>query len=69
MESCPDSYHLCSFDELYSGAYQTARKNGWFKFSSEVWARETQADIDNIQNKDELGNPDVIKMALCCSNK
>jgi hypothetical protein len=69
MGSCNENYHLCSFAELYSGGYQTARKNGWFKFSSEVWARESQSDLDELQNKEELGNPDVMKMALCCSDK
>jgi hypothetical protein len=67
MASCQDGYHLCSYAELYSGGYQTARKNGWFRFSSEVWARESDS-VDELQNKDDLGNPNVMKMALCCSD-
>lgn len=30
VNACPTGYHLCSNQELYAGAYWTARVNGWF---------------------------------------
>mgnify|MGYP006879934396 CR=1 FL=1 len=69
MTSCQEGYHLCSYSELYSGGYQVARLNGWFKFSTDVWARESQSELEQMVNKDDLGNPNVMKMALCCSDK
>jgi hypothetical protein len=69
MTSCKEGYHLCSFSELYSGGYQIARSNGWFKFSSDVWARESLNELEEMIDKNDLGNPNVLKMALCCSDK
>lgn len=68
MSSCQESYHLCSYSELYSGAYLIARKNGWFKFNTEVWARESQKELESLADKNEVGNPNILKMALCCSD-
>ncbi len=58
MSSCQEGYHVCSYSELYSGAYLMARKNGWFKFSTEVWARESQTEMQKLAETNELGNPD-----------
>lgn len=61
MVSCKDNYHLCSYSELYSGAYLMARKNGLFTCNSEIWAREAhKAEDDSIINSK--------KIALCCLN-
>lgn len=68
MKACPDTYHLCSFSELYSGGYNSARKNGWFKYNTEVWARESEADLDKNSKTNEIGNKIVMKMAICCSD-
>lgn len=68
MSSCQENYHLCSFDELYSGGYLVARKNGWFKFDTEVWARESQTELDKMAKSNDVGNPTIMKMALCCSD-
>lgn len=69
MASCQEGYHLCSYSELYSGGYLVARKNGWFKFNTEVWARETQGELEKLADKEDLGNPNIMKMALCCSDR
>jgi hypothetical protein len=69
LASCQEGYHLCSFSELYSGAYLVARKNGWFKFNSEVWARESQNELEKMEDKENIGDPNLTKMALCCSDK
>ena len=70
MSSCPDSYHLCSYSELYSGGYMVARRNGWFKYNTEVWARESQTELERLSHKKEveLGNPKILKMSICCSD-
>lgn len=68
MSACQENYHLCSFSELYSGGYLIARKNGWFKFNTEVWARESQTELELLANKNEIGNPNILKLALCCSD-
>lgn len=69
MASCKDAYHLCSYSELYSGGYLVARKNGWFKFNTEVWVRESQNELDKLAGTNEVGNPNILKMALCCSDR
>jgi len=68
MKSCPDSYHLCSFSELYSGGYMSARKNGWFKYQTEVWPRENQQELEKQAKTNEVGNKTIMKMAICCSD-
>jgi hypothetical protein len=68
MSSCQDGYHLCNYSELYSGAYLVARKNGWFKYKTEVWARESQSELQKLSESNEIGNPNILKMALCCSD-
>ncbi len=68
MTSCPQDTHLCNYSELYSGAYLIARKNGWFKFNTEVWARESQVELQKATETEEYSNQDIKKMALCCSD-
>jgi hypothetical protein len=70
LSSCQEKYHLCSYAELYSGGYLVARRNGWFKFNTEVWARESQTELQKLSENtgNEVGNPNILKMALCCSD-
>lgn len=69
LNSCPELYHMCSFPELYSGAYLIARRNGWFKFGSEVWTRDSQKEMEENKEGNEIGDPNVLKMSICCSDK
>lgn len=69
LSACSEGYHMCSYSELYSGAYLIARKNGWFKFNTEVWARESQSELEKNAGTNEIGNPNIMKMTLCCSDK
>ena len=46
-----------------------ARKSGWFKFNTEVWARESQNELEKNAGTNEIGNPNIMKMTLCCSDK
>jgi hypothetical protein len=70
LSSCPELYHLCSYSELYSGGYMLARRNGWFKYNTDVWARESQTELEKLSTskEKELGNPKILKMAICCSD-
>jgi hypothetical protein len=47
-----------------------ARRNGWFKYNTEVWARESQTELERLTHKKEveLGNPKILKMSICCSD-
>lgn len=65
ISSCENNYHLCKYSELYSGAYLMARKNGFFKCNTEVWAKEIKINEDSAQ----ISNNDSKKLALCCLNK
>jgi len=56
-----DGYHLCSYSELYSGGYLVARKNGWFKFNTEVWTRESQGELDKLAETNDIGNPNIFE--------
>jgi len=73
LDSCGNnafgSYHMCSFEELYSGGYLLARKNGWFKFGTEVWTRESKEEMEKKKKENEIGNPNIMKMTICCSDK
>ncbi len=69
LSSCQENYHLCAYPELYSGAYMLARKNGWFKFNTDVWVREGLVEIDIMKEKESLSDPNILKVALCCSDK
>jgi len=46
-----------------------ARKNGWFKFNNDVWARESLVELEKMKEKESLGDPNILKLALCCSDK
>ena len=63
------SYHMCSFEELYSGGYLLARKNGWLKFGTEFWTRESKEEMEKKKKENEIGNPNIMKMTICCSDK
>lgn len=69
LNSCSNDYHMCSYAELYSGAYMMARKNGWFKFNTDIWTRQTSAELEKNKESNEIGNPVIMKMTLCCKNK
>lgn len=69
LSACIEGYHMCSFSELYSGGYLIARRNGWFKYNTEVWARESQTELEKQKETNEIGHPNILKMCLCCSDK
>lgn len=68
LDSCPKGYHMCSYSELYAGAYLNARRNGWFNFDTEIWVRESQAEMDLKKDENEIGNPGIKKKTICCSD-
>lgn len=83
LNSCSENYHLCSIKELYAGGYHVARIMGWFRFkliflfiffliyiktrlNTEIWTRDYE---DNESNKNEMLDPNIYKMAVCCALK
>jgi len=54
-----DAFHLCSLSELYSGAYHTARVQGWLRGNSQLWTRENDQDVDQL-------DPNIFKTSICC---
>ncbi|MCQ2818553.1 MAG: LamG domain-containing protein [archaeon] len=68
LTSCEEGYHMCSYDELYAGAYLVARRNGWFQFKTDLWTRQTEAELDKSAALNEIGDPKIKKMTLCCNN-
>ena len=66
ISSCKLNFHLCTYTELFSGAYLTARKNGYFKCNTEVWAKES-ADAEGNTNVN-LEDSTLRKLSLCCSD-
>lgn len=69
LSSCNEGYHMCSYNELYAGGYLAARRNGWFKYTTDVWARESKEELEKNSKVNEIGDPNIVKMALCCSDK
>ena len=66
VESCLDNYHLCSLEELYAGPYEMAREMGWFRFTADVWTRNTEDQTTTTS--DEMQDPDLFKLAICCKD-
>ena len=64
LASCMDNYHLCSLEELYAGPFEMARAMGWFRFTAEVWTRNT--DDQTTTTADEMQDPDLFKLGMCC---
>ncbi|EGR34342.1 NLI interacting factor-like phosphatase family protein, putative [Ichthyophthirius multifiliis] len=66
LNSCKNEYHLCTFSEIYAGAYQVARIQGWMRLSMYFWTR-----VDQTQGQffEELKDPNVNKVGICCINK
>jgi hypothetical protein len=64
LASCRDDYHLCSLEELYSGPFEMARAMGWFRFTADVWTRNT--DDQTTTTADEMQDPDLFKLGMCC---
>lgn len=64
LSSCLTNYHLCSLEELYAGRYETAREMGWFRFTADVWTRNTEDQTTT--SSDEMQDPDLFKLGMCC---
>ncbi|OMJ96090.1 hypothetical protein SteCoe_262 [Stentor coeruleus] len=64
LSACLDNFHMCSLEELYAGAFEMARSMGWFRFTAEVWTRNT--DDQDTTTSDEMQDPDLFKLGLCC---
>jgi len=56
LNFCPDTYHLCSLEELYSGGFHLARVQGWLSVSKDVWYRGAP--------QQRFGE----KLGLCCQD-
>ena len=67
VSACIDDYHLCSLKEIYSEAFHVARTMGWFRFTSEMWIRNTNEDVST--SADEMNDPTLYRVGLCCSDK
>ena len=66
VSSCLDTFHLCSLDELYSGPFEMAREMGWFRYTADIWTRNTEDQ--STTTSDEMQDPDLFKLGLCCSD-
>lgn len=64
VAGCLDNYHLCSKEELYSGSFEVARAMGWFRFTTDIWERNTDDDHDT--SSDDMYDQDLLKLGLCC---
>jgi len=59
QQGCPDSYHLCETKELYAGALQVARAQGWFMLNTRVWPNK--ARVASTQSHET-------RLAICCQD-
>lgn len=55
---------MCSIDELYTGGYEMARVMGWFRFTGEIWTRNTETD--SLTSTDEMEDPNIFRLSICC---
>mmetsp|Transcript_22439 Transcript_22439/g.22143 ORF Transcript_22439/g.22143 Transcript_22439/m.22143 type:complete len:81 (-) Transcript_22439:32-274(-) len=63
---CLDNWHMCSLEELYAGPYEMARAMGWFRFTAEIWTRNTEDQTTT--SSDEMQDPDLFKVGICCKD-
>jgi len=65
VNSCPESYQLCSMPQLYVGGYLTTRIMGWFNNNQDLWIR---VDFDQLSHGDKKQylDPNVYKLGVCC---
>lgn len=66
LGGCLDNWHMCSLEELYAGAYELARAMGWFRFTANIWTRNT--DDQTTTSSDEMQDPDLFKVGICCQD-
>lgn len=59
QQGCPDAYHLCETKELYAGALQVARAQGWFMLNTRVWPNK--AKQVSVQSHE-------LRLAICCQD-
>lgn len=66
VSSCLDNYHMCSLKELYAGKFELAREMGWFRFTADIWTRNTNEQTTTTA--DEMQDPDLYKLGICCQD-
>ena len=64
VSSCLDDFHMCSLEELYAGPFEMAREMGWFRFTADIWTRNTEDQSST--SADEMQDEDLFKLGLCC---
>jgi len=64
--SCQEGYQVCSMQELFAGAYQTARSLGWFNNNKDVWFRPYNITA-SLEASEDLTDPNVYKLGICCA--
>lgn len=66
LESCNDDYHMCSLEELYTGVWEFAREMGWFRFTADIWTRNTLDQVTT--SSDEIQDPNLFRLNICCKD-
>lgn len=65
-KSCADGYHLCTSNELNTGAFHFARTQGFVDYSTHLWSNDHLLSYNQGQESDMLVND--LGTALCCSD-
>ena len=50
IDNCPQGTHLCSEQEVLSGAWQVARNNGWLRRTQALWFT-SQLNAENTEKE------------------
>jgi len=64
IDSCPRNTHLCSEQEVLSGAWQVARQNGWLRETQRLWF--TSQLSQSYTEKEKLSKD--LRVGVCCQN-
>lgn len=67
LTACVDDSHLCSLKEIYSEGFHMARAMGWFRFTSDIWIRNTPDEV--LTSADEMNDPNIFRLGLCCLDR
>lgn len=64
IDNCPKNTHLCSEEEVLSGAWQVARSNGWLRKTQKLWFTSQQS-AEQTQ-RERLSHD--LRAGVCCQN-
>ncbi len=65
-KSCTDNYHLCTSNEVNTGAFHFARTQGFVDYETKLWTNDHLLSYSPGQESDMMVSD--LGTALCCAD-